>query len=151
MLNKYKHINLSSLTTKQVISKKLIQDIIDDNATDILSNDVASVFYIWANVFNINNIVDLSTKILQTNIMDHIFDDDFIDYVITENDKRLLMRFYCTYEIKESDVPIDILRKYKKICFFINNSHMYNFDIDKIQQSKVSLKLYLKTVAKHVI
>lgn len=151
LLNKYRTINSASCTRKQTIKKDLIENIITDKVEYILNNDVAAVYYIWARVFNLSGIDNLRLVASNNSLVDHIFDDDFIDYINTNEDKWLLVRFYCAYEIIESEIPSEILDKYNRIKFFVINNHFENKSVEEIQKSRVSLQIYLKMVASHAI
>lgn len=151
LLNKYRTINNASCARKQIIKKELIENIINDKVEYILNDDVAAVYYIWAKVFNLSGIDNLRLAASNNLLINHIFDDNFIDYVNTNDDKRLLVRFYCAYEIIESEIPTEILDKYNRVKFFVANNHFENKTIEEIQKSRVSLQLYLKTVASHAV
>jgi hypothetical protein len=150
----YQNINKVKAEDNYSINKDTIVNFVESNAATFANNYINTIFYMWANSIGLTDQANLiKPYIYNTKLIDHILDDDFLNYVITENDRLFLIYFYLVfYNIDFSAITDTTIKsRYDKIHYFASN---FNFDtktLEEIKNLKTSYILYNKVLVKHAL
>lgn len=150
----YQNINEVKAEDNYSINKDIIVSFAESNAATFANNYINTIFYMWANSIGLTDKANLiKPYIYDTKLIDHILDDDFLNYVITENDRLFLVYFYLVFHNIDFSVITDttIKSKYDKIHYFVSNFNFNTKTLEEIKKLKTSYTLYNKVLVKHAL